>query len=118
MKTQFEKLREKINEAQNEIKKEKGELSYVFNKALESVIYTMEEIEIEEDEFKIGEYYFFYDDFKEEKFGFIYGKLVDMKTVADFVCPYGVELPYGTRIFWYSAISKELPLHLLNPLND
>jgi hypothetical protein len=117
MKTQFEKLRKKINEAQNEIKKEKGELSYVFNKALESVLYTMEEIEIEEYEFKVGEYYYFYDDFKLQD-GFIYGKLDEVNLQKDAALRYGVQLPYGTITFWYSAISKEIPLHLLNTLNN
>lgn len=114
MNKQFKKLREKINEAQKEIKNEKGEISYVFNKALESVLLTMDEIE---NEFKVGEYYYFYDDFKIQD-GFIYGKLIEIDLRKEFFLRYCVQLPYGTITYWYSAISKELPLHLLNPLND
>ncbi len=115
MKTQFEKLREKINEAINSIETEKNNTSFVFCRALQSVLVTIEEIE-QEEEFKIGDYYYFYDDFKEPD-GFIYGKLVEISTGQE-VLPYCVQLPNGTHKFWYSAINKELPIHLLNPLNN
>ena len=114
MNKQFKKLREKINEAQKEIKNEKGEISYVFNKALESVLLTMDEIE---NEFKVGEYYYFYDDFKIQD-GFIYGKLIEIDLRKEIFLRYCVQLPNGTITYWYSAMSKELPLHLLNTLNN
>lgn len=116
MKTQFDKLREKIHEAKNEINKEKNEVSFIFDKALHSVLATMEEIECEE-EFIIGDYYFFYDDFKIQD-GFIYGKLVEIDLREEHFLRYCVQLPYGTVTYWYSAISKELPINLLNTLNN
>jgi hypothetical protein len=113
MKTQFEKLREKINEAQREIKKEKGELSFIFNKALESVLVTMDEIEKEE-VFKIGQYYFAWN-FIEQ--GFIYGKLIEIdKYDEDF--PYKMDIGGNTKTGWYEYISQYLPKDLINPLND
>jgi hypothetical protein len=114
MKTQFDKLREKIHEAKNEINKEKNEVSLLFDKAFKIVLLTMNNIE---NQFEVGEYYFFYDDFKIQD-GFIYGKLVEIDLRKEHFLRYCVQLPYGSITYWYSAMSKELPLHLLNPLND
>jgi hypothetical protein len=114
MKTEFDKLREKITEAQKEIKNEKSEVSYVFNRALKSVLLTMDEIE---NQYEVGEYYFFYDDFKIQD-GFIYGKLIEIDKRKENFLRYCVQLPYGTITYWYSAISKELPINLLNHLNN
>jgi len=111
MKTQFQKLREKINEAQTSIKNEEGDISYVFNKALESVLITMEEIESEE-EFIIGKYYFAWD--IDEK-GFIYGQLLEIDNFDEDL-PYKMIFKRDTS--WYTHISKDLPKHLINPLNN
>lgn len=114
MSKQIKTLIEKILEAQKEIKNEKSEISYVFNKALDSVLLTIDEIQ---NDFKVGEYYFFYDDFKKQD-GFIYGQLVEIDLRKEHFLRYCVQLPYGTITYWYSAISKELPTYLLKPLND
>jgi hypothetical protein len=113
MKTQFEKLREKINEAQNEIKNEKGDIPYVFNTALKSILLTMDEIEKEE-EFKIGEYYF---SWNLEENGFIYGKLVEIDEY-DEELPYKIHIGGSTQSGWYGYISKDLPKDLMKPIND
>jgi hypothetical protein len=110
MKTQFEKLREKINEARNEIKKEKGELSYVFNKALESVLITMDEIE--EKEIKLGDNCFFWS--SDEK-SFCYAKLIEID-IDDTELPFKAEISCDGH--WYEFVSKEIPKHLINPLNN
>ena len=112
MKTQFEKLREKINEAQNEIKKEKGDLSFIFNKALESVLITMDEIE-KEKEFKIGEYYFAWN---LDENGFVYGKLVEIDEYDDEL-PYKIKYP-NNEDYWFEYIGENVPTDLMNPLNN
>ena len=111
MKTQFDKLREKIHEAKNEINKEKNEVSFIFDKALHSVLATMEEIENEE-EFIIGKYYFAWD--IDEK-GFIYGQLLEIDN-CDKDLPY--KMIFKRETSWYTHISKDLPKHLINPLNN
>jgi hypothetical protein len=110
MKTQFEKLREKINEAQNEIKKEKGDLSFIFNKALESVLITMDEIE---KEFKIGNYYFAWN---LDENGFVYGKLIEIDE-NDKELPYKITFPNNEN-YWFEYIGENVPLDLINPLNN
>lgn len=111
MKTQFDKLREKIHEAQKEINKEKTELSFIFDKALHSVLATMEQIESEE-EFIIGQYYFAWE--LDEK-GFIYGQLLEIDNCDDDL-PY--KMIFKRETSWYNHISKDLPKHLINPLNN
>jgi hypothetical protein len=113
MKTQFEKLREKINEAQNEIKNEKGEIFFIFNKALESVLITMDEIE-KEKEFKIGNFYF---SWNLEENGFIYGKLVEIDEY-DEELPYKIHIGGSIQSGWFEYISENVPLDLMKPINN
>jgi hypothetical protein len=112
MKTQFEKLREKINEAQKEIKKEKSDLSFIFNKALESVLITMDEIENEK-ELKIGNYYFAWN---LDENGFVYGKLIDIDLFDDEL-PYKITFP-NNEDYWFEYIGENVPTDLINPLNN
>lgn len=98
----------KKNELQKELFKALvNYLEFAFEEAAEKDI---------NDCFIIGEYYYFFDDFKEQD-GFVYGKLVEISTNQE-VLPYCVQLPNGTQKFWYSAIRKELPVHLLNTVNN
>ena len=114
MKTQFDKLREKIHEAKNEINKEKNELSFIFDKALHSVLVTMEEIECEE-EFIIGDYYYAWN---LDEVGFVYAKLVEIDK-EDYNLPYRMKISSTSHLgYWYEFISKYLPKDLINPLND
>ena len=111
MKTQFDKLREKIHEAQKEIDPQQSSIENAFYCALKSVLQTMEEIESEE-EFIIGKYYFAWD--IDEK-GFIYGQLLEIDN-CDEDLPY--KMIFKRETSWYTHISKDLPKHLINPLNN
>jgi hypothetical protein len=112
MKTQFEKLREKIKEAVNSIEQEKNQTSFIFKRALESVLITMDEID-KEKEFKIGEYYFAWN---LDENGFVYGKLVEIDEYDDEL-PYKIKYP-NNEDYWFEYIGKNVPLDLINPLNN
>ena len=107
MNKQIEKLKEKINEAVNSIEKEKSETGFIFSKALESVLLTIEEIE-KEDKIKVGNYYFAWNTFEDV---FIYGQLDEIDKADQ-------NLPYHIYGLWFECISTEFPKDLVNPLNN
>ena len=111
MKTKFEKLREKIHEAKDQIEPQNSQVSNAFYCALKSVLETMDEIESEE-EFIIGQFYFAWE--LDEK-GFIYGQLLEIDN-CDNDLPY--KMIFKRETSWYNHISKDLPKHLMNPLNN
>jgi hypothetical protein len=112
MKTQIEKLKEKINEAVNSIEKEKSDTSFVFCRALETVLLTIKEIE-QEEKFKIGEYYFAWN-LDEE--GFVYGKLIEIDEYDDEL-PYKIKYP-NNEDYWFEYIGQNVPLDLMKPINN
>lgn len=107
MKTQFDKLREKIHEAKNEIEPQNSQVSNAFYCALKSVLETMDEIETQE-QFKVGNYYYAWN-FGE--LGFIYGKLIEIDE-KDENLPYKMILSKTENGGWYEYISKDLPKDL------
>lgn len=113
-KTQFDKLREKIHEAKDQIEPQNSQVSNAFYCALKSVLETMDEIESEE-EFILGNYYYAWN---LDEVGFVYAKLVKIDK-EDENLPYRMKIsPSSNLAYWYEYISKYLPKDLINPLND
>jgi len=107
MKTQFDKLREKIHEAKDQLEPQKDTVSNAFYCALKGVLETMYEIETEE-EFIVGNYYYAWN---LDELGFIYGKLIEIDE-EDENLPYKMILSKTENGGWYEYISKHLPKDL------